>query len=211
VRRRARGPLTRYQREALGFGSKTIWPVTEAFNRAHIAADYRSTATRRSRPGRRPTTASRRPRADADAAAKRFWQRSSWYRRASIRSEPLAGQPLMDELSTQGAVATEEIVDAARPATDGRAPPRGRALRRFAEASIVFLDLPDAVFRGYETTSELLHAPRDDDRRRTSSSAARSPGSSRRSSTCPSASATTSTTSSAATSASGSSTRGGAG
>ncbi|HEY7131133.1 MAG TPA: PIG-L family deacetylase, partial [Candidatus Limnocylindrales bacterium] len=28
--------LTSYQREALGFGSKTIWPVTESFNRAHI-------------------------------------------------------------------------------------------------------------------------------------------------------------------------------
>ncbi len=26
--------LTPYQREALGFGSKTLWPVTEAFNRA---------------------------------------------------------------------------------------------------------------------------------------------------------------------------------
>ena len=31
--------------------------------------------------------------ADADAAAKRFWQRSSWYRRANIRNESLAGQP----------------------------------------------------------------------------------------------------------------------
>ena len=34
------GPLTGYQREALGFGSKTHWPVTEAFNRSHIRADY---------------------------------------------------------------------------------------------------------------------------------------------------------------------------
>ncbi len=31
--------LTDYQREALGFGSKTMWPVTEAFNRVHIAPD----------------------------------------------------------------------------------------------------------------------------------------------------------------------------
>ncbi len=31
--------LTDYQREALGFGSKAIWPTTEAFNRANIAAD----------------------------------------------------------------------------------------------------------------------------------------------------------------------------
>ena len=33
----------------------------------------------------------------------------------------------------------------------------------FAEASIVFLDLPDAVFRGYEGDDELLGMPRDDD------------------------------------------------
>src|SRR5438128_10150813 len=29
----AGGGLTSYQREALGFGTKTLWPVTEAFNR----------------------------------------------------------------------------------------------------------------------------------------------------------------------------------
>jgi LmbE family N-acetylglucosaminyl deacetylase len=33
----------------------------------------------------------------------------------------------------------------------------------FAEASIVFLDLPDAVFRGYEGDDELLGIPRADD------------------------------------------------
>src|SRR5450759_915341 len=32
--------LTPYQREALGFGTKAVWPVTEAFNRAHLAADF---------------------------------------------------------------------------------------------------------------------------------------------------------------------------
>src|SRR5476649_2942586 len=31
--------LTSYQREALGFGSKAVWPVTEAFNRANIPND----------------------------------------------------------------------------------------------------------------------------------------------------------------------------
>src|SRR6476659_10340205 len=34
------GDLTPYQREALGFGNKAIWPATEAFNRANIANDY---------------------------------------------------------------------------------------------------------------------------------------------------------------------------
>src|SRR5215203_4987681 len=31
--------LSSYQREALGFGTKAMWPVTEAFNRSAIAAD----------------------------------------------------------------------------------------------------------------------------------------------------------------------------
>src|SRR5437667_184962 len=101
---------------------------------------------------------------DADAAAKRFWQRSSWYRRASIRSESLAGQPIMDALSTQGAVATDELVDAAAA---GQVMAKRRledeAYSAFAEASIVFLDLPDAVFRGYADDEELLNAPRGDD------------------------------------------------
>jgi len=157
--------LTGYQREALGFGSKTMWPVTEAFNRAHIGADFPVYGD----PDLLPAWAATDDRleatqADADAAAKRFWQRSSWYRRASIRSEPLAGQPLMDELSTQGAVATEELVDAA-DAGDVMARRRleDETYAAFAEASIVFLDLPDAVFRGYANDEELLNAPRDDD------------------------------------------------
>jgi LmbE family N-acetylglucosaminyl deacetylase len=159
------GPLTGYQREALGFGSKTHWPVTEAFNRSHIKADYPVYGD----PDLLPAWAATDDRldatqADADQAAKRFWQRSSWYRRASIRSEPLAGQPLMDELSTQGAVATEELVDSAA-AGDLMAKRRleDETYAAFAEASIVFLDLPDAVFRGYESDEELLNAPRDDD------------------------------------------------
>ena len=33
----------------------------------------------------------------------------------------------------------------------------------FSEASVIFLDLPDAVYRGYDGDAELLGAPRDDD------------------------------------------------
>jgi LmbE family N-acetylglucosaminyl deacetylase len=152
-----------YQREALGFGSKTLWPVTEAFNRANvanewpmggdfappwIATDDRLEATQN----------------DADAAAKRFWQRSSWYRRASIHNESLAGQAVIDTLPTQGATYTDDVVDAA---TAGELTAKRRVederFAFFAEASIVFLDLPDAVFRGYEGDDELLGAPRADD------------------------------------------------
>ncbi|MBA2719607.1 MAG: PIG-L family deacetylase [Chloroflexi bacterium] len=157
--------LTTYQREALGFGTKTMWPVSEAFNRSHIAADFPVYGD----PEVLPAWAATDDRleatqVDADAAAKRFWQRSSWYRRASIRSESLAGQPVMDTLSTQGAVATDELVDAAA-AGELMAKRRleDEMFAAFAEASIVFLDLPDAVFRGYENDEELLNAPRADD------------------------------------------------
>ena len=34
------GGLGTYQREALGFGSKTMWPSTEAFNRSSILPDF---------------------------------------------------------------------------------------------------------------------------------------------------------------------------
>ena len=157
------GDLTTYQREALGFGSKAVWPVTEAFNRANIRADQPIP------PGTAPflATAARldATQKDADAAAKRFWQRSSWYRRAEIHNRSLAGQAVMDEVAQQGAVYTDGLVDA-RLAGDVMAARRLEDERyaAFAEASIVFLDLPDAVFRGYEGDDQLLAAPRDDDR-----------------------------------------------
>ena len=154
--------LSLYQREALGFGTKTIWPAGEAFNRESILADYPSALDL---PVWAATDAGlEATQSDADAAAKRFWQRSSWYRRASIRNESLAGQPVMDDLSTQGAVVTEAVMDAAA-AGDLMARRRVEDERfaYFAEASIVFLDLPDAVFRGYEGDDQLLGAPRADD------------------------------------------------
>src|SRR6478752_3830298 len=154
--------LTPYQREALGFGSKALWPNTEAFNRSDIQADWPTAAAV-------PAWAAHEDRleatqSDADAAAKRFWQRSSWYRRASIRAESIADQPVVDDVPTQGAVYTDEIIDAAM-AGDLMARRRleDERFAYFAEASIVFLDLPDAVFRGYEGDEELLGTPRADD------------------------------------------------
>ena len=107
------GDLTTYQREALGFGSKTMWPVTEAFNRAHIRAEYGYDDPTYLPPWQATTDKLDATQADADAAAKRFWQRSSWYRRANIHNESLAGQRVIDDVSTQGAVLTDELVDAA--------------------------------------------------------------------------------------------------
>ena len=157
--------LTTYQREALGFGSKALWPNTEAFNRASIRADYPTDLD----PSIAPPWAAESDRldatqADADAAAKRVWQRSSWYRRGRIRNKPLAGQALMDDIPTQGAILTEEVVDAAA-AGELMASRRieDERFAYFAEAAVVFLDLPDAVFRGYEGDDQLLAAPRPDD------------------------------------------------
>ena len=159
------GALTDYQREALGFGGKTLWPASEAFNRSDIRADVPVDED----PVAAPPWAAASDRldatqSDADSAAKRFWQRSSWYRRASIRNQSMAGQILIDDVPTQGAVLTDEIM-AAAAAGDLMARRRVEDERfaYFAEASVVFLDLPDAVFRGYEGDDQLLGAPRPDD------------------------------------------------
>jgi LmbE family N-acetylglucosaminyl deacetylase len=154
--------LTPYQREALGFGTKAVWPTTEAFNRAHLAADYPNDET--AAPWQATPEGLNATQAEADASAKSFWQRSSWYRRAHIHNTPLAGQPLMDDTSTQGAVLTTERTEAAS-AGDSMATRRLEDERyaAFAEVTFVWLDLPDAVFRGYEGDDQLLGAPRADD------------------------------------------------
>jgi LmbE family N-acetylglucosaminyl deacetylase len=158
----ATGRLTPYQREALGFGSKALWPATEAFNRAHIAADHPEDAA--AAPWRADKARMAATQGEADASAKRFWQRSSWYRRANIHAESMAGQPLMDDLSAQGAVLTDEVVDAAAAGeTMAQRRLEDERFAVFAEVSVVWLDLPDAVFRGYEGDDQLLGAPRADD------------------------------------------------
>lgn len=154
--------LTPYQREALGFGSKAVWPVTEAFNRAHLQADFPEDSS--AAPWQATKEGLGATQGDADAAAKRFWQRSSWYRRAHIHNESLAGQAVMDDVSTQGAILTSERTDAAA-AGETMATRRleDERFAAFAEVSMVWMDLPDAVFRGYEGDDQLLGAPRADD------------------------------------------------
>ena len=158
--------LSPYQREALGFGSKSIWPNSEAFNRTSIRSDYPAHPDPDDTlpPWQATTDRLDATQTYADAEAKRFWQRSSWYRRAEIHNVPLGGEPLIDEQPNQGAVMTEELMEAA----DAGDPTAARRLEDeryalFAEASLVLLDLPDAVFRGYESDDELLGIPRPDD------------------------------------------------
>ena len=154
--------LTPFQREALGFGTKAIWPASEAFNRANVAADRPlgpSDAPYLAAPDRLEVT-----QAEADASAKRFWQRASWYRRADIRGRAGGTGASPDDVGQQGAVMTDELV-AAGVAGDLMATRRleDERFAYFAEASIVWLDLPDAVFRGYEGEEQLMGEPRSDD------------------------------------------------
>ncbi len=153
--------LTGYQREALGFGTKAVWPNTMAFNRANVGNDYPSSVAGEPPPWLAAEDRLAATQAAADASARRFWQRASWYRRADIHAGAGTGP---DDVPQQGAVLTDELV-AARMAGDVMASRRLEDERyaAFAEASIVFLDLPDAVFRRYEGDEQLLGAVRADD------------------------------------------------
>lgn len=156
------GGLTSYQRTALGFGNKTLWPLTEAFRRDNIAADF---AVEPAMVGSRPPWMADPDRLEltqqrANTQARQFWQRAAWTRSANITALETPDRPLADSISVQASV---EPID--WQAVDAMAVRRAEE-ERFAylmEASVVFLDLPDAVFRGYDGDEQLLGSVRDDD------------------------------------------------
>src|SRR6188474_890774 len=86
-----------YQREAIGFGTKTLWPNTQAFNRSNIAAEYPVTvasgAPWQADAGRVEATQER-----ANTQARQFWQRAAWTRSANVTNEAHDGRPLQDEM-----------------------------------------------------------------------------------------------------------------
>jgi LmbE family N-acetylglucosaminyl deacetylase len=153
--------MSDYQRAALGFGTKTNHPNTEAFRRTNIGADYPVSGSAAANPpwladeDRLEVTQER-----ANTQARQFWQRAAWTRSANITNAESDARPLADSIGGQGSL--EKIDYEAQDAA---------ALRRlederyayFSEASVIFLDLPDAVYRGYEGDAELLGEPRDDD------------------------------------------------
>ena len=153
--------LTDYQREALGFGTKTLHPATQAFNRSNIAAEYAVPAT---------TGASAPWQADADrldatqdranTQARQFWQRAAWSRSANITNDRHDDRPLRDDVPTQGTLARIDLA-AADAATMRKIEDERWAY--FIEAALVDLDLPDAVHRGYEGDDALLGRPDEDD------------------------------------------------
>jgi LmbE family N-acetylglucosaminyl deacetylase len=153
--------LSDYQRAALGFGTKAIWPNTEAFNRGDIGADYPLDATAggpqpwRADPDRIEVTQDR-----ANTQARQFWQRASWTRSANITNEETAARPIADSVGGQGTLELMTFEDA-DPASVRRA--EDERFVYMMEASLIDLGLPDAVFRGYENDDQLLGGPRPDD------------------------------------------------
>jgi LmbE family N-acetylglucosaminyl deacetylase len=155
------GQMSDYQRAALGFGNKTAWPLTEAFRRDNIAADYPVDSD----PAANPPWLADPDRIDltqqrANTQARQFWQRAAWTRSANITNIETDARPVADTLGGQGSL---EPVDF--NTTDVMAIRRMEEERYafFAETSVVFLDLPDAVYRGYDGDEQLLGSLREDD------------------------------------------------
>ena len=155
------GQMSEYQRAALGFGSKANWPLTEAFNRDNIAPDYvissdpAASPPWMADPERIELTQQR-----ASTQARQFWQRAAWTRSANITNIETDARPVADAIGGQGSFAPIDFsaadATALRKIEDER-------YAYFSEASVIELDLPDAVYRGYEGDEQLLGALRDDD------------------------------------------------
>jgi LmbE family N-acetylglucosaminyl deacetylase len=155
------GDMSEYQRRALGFGTKANWPNSQAFRRTNLASDYPVTVGVSGSP---PWMADAE-RIDvtqgyANTQARQFWQRASWTRSANITNEEADDRPVADSIGGQGSL---EVVDfGALDAMETRKMEEER-YAWFAEASVIFLDLPDAVYRGYEGDEQLLGDVRADD------------------------------------------------
>ncbi len=144
-------------RTSTGFGTKALWPLTEAFDRGNIAPDHPDDAAPAwlADPARVAATQER-----ANTQARQFWQRASWTRSANVTNVATEDRPLADVTAGQGTLVRTDLASAddiaARRAEDER-------YAWFMEASLVDLGLPDASFRGYHGDDQLLGAPRDDD------------------------------------------------
>jgi LmbE family N-acetylglucosaminyl deacetylase len=153
------GGSGRDQRRGVGFGTKTLWPNTQAFDRSNISAEYPvpvgGGAPWQADPGRVDATQAR-----ADTQARQFWQRAAWTRSANVTNESGAGRPLRDDVPTQGTLSRYDF-----PTADATARRKAEDERYawFIEAALVDLDLPDAIHRGYEGEAALLGEADDDD------------------------------------------------
>ena len=160
ARAAANGEMTDYQRAALGFGSKANWPLTEAFRRENIAPDYPVAVA----PGEAPWMADPErielTQDRANTQARQFWQRAAWTRSANITNTETDARPIADTIGGQGSMASIDY-NAADAAEMRKVEEERYAF--FAEVSVIFLDLPDAVYRGYDGDDQLLGTVREDD------------------------------------------------
>lgn len=155
------GEPTEFQRTALGFGSKAVWPLTRAFRSDNIAADLPVAVAASGEPGWRADTDRLAVTQDlANLQARQFWQRAAWTRSANITATESEARPLADSIQAQGSLGPVDF-DAGDMAAIRRAEDERYAF--FAEASVIWLDLPDAVYRGYAGDEQLLGPVRDDD------------------------------------------------
>ena len=144
-------------RVSSGFGTKTLWPLTEAFDRGNVAPDHPDEAVPAwlADPGRLDATQQR-----ANTQARQFWQRAAWTRSANVTNVATEERPVADAIPGQGTLVRSDLATAddvaIRRAEDER-------FAWFMEVSLVDLGLPDASFRGYAGDEQLLGAPRDDD------------------------------------------------
>ncbi len=144
-------------RTSSGFGTKTLWPLTEAFDRGNVAPDHPDDPEPAwlADPDRIAGTQER-----ANTQARQFWQRAGWTRSANVTNVATEDRPLADAMPGQGTLDRIDLASAddvaLRRAEDER-------FAAFMEVSLVDLGLPDALFRGYEGDEQLLGEPRDDD------------------------------------------------
>jgi LmbE family N-acetylglucosaminyl deacetylase len=155
------GPLTDYQRTALGFGSKALFPDTVAFRRDNLPADLpvpvgpSGLPGWAADPGRLAVTQEL-----ANLQARQFWQRAAWTRSANVTADETDARPIADSIPGQGSL--EEVDLGAIDIADIRRVEDER-YAYMLECSVVWLDLPDAVYRGYEGDDQLLGPVRYDD------------------------------------------------
>jgi LmbE family N-acetylglucosaminyl deacetylase len=152
--------MTEYQRAALGFGTKAIWPNTEAFNRSAIAPDYPVVADGPGAPWAADPERIAVTQERANTQARQFWQRAAWTRSANITNLETPERPLSDAVGGQGSLA---VVDFAAADATALRKAEDERYAWFMECSVIDLDLPDAVYRGYEGDDQLLGGPREDD------------------------------------------------
>lgn len=152
--------LTEYQRVALGFGTKAMWPNTQAFDRSNIAAEYEVAAVGAAAPWQADPVRIDLTQERANTQARQFWQRAAWTRSANVTNEAWPDRPIADQLPAYGTLEGIDF-DAADISTLRKAEDERYAY--FMETALVDLDLPDAVHRGYADEEALTGAVHADD------------------------------------------------